>query len=251
MILNIYILHSFYHLPRRPDSVCYCSNIIPEPIPIRSKIIMLQHPNEVKRCLRTTKIIELSIPSESYYLYRGKKFTQKKFPDFYKMLADPNRESILVFPSDNAESLYTLKPNIPERSDGTTKPYNIIVLDGTWSQAKVLYNTNPIMSTIRCIKLDNTQPSRYVIRTQPMENCLSTVEAVGLVLAHLESNPTIMDHFTKPLKAICDFQLIKGAVEHQSKEYMITNGLYQKPLNKRIQKSLDLNHKLHIKDLLA
>jgi len=204
---------------------------------------MLQHPNEVKRCLRTTKIIELSIPSDRYHLFRGKKFSsQRKFADsLHELLDDSERETILVYPSPNAEPLASLP----------IKPYNIVVLDGTWSQAKVLYNTNPRIRALRCIKLDNTEPSLYVIRTQPTETCLSTVEAVGLVLTHVEQNPTIMEWFTRPLKTICDFQLNKGANEHQSKEYLITNGLYTKPVNKRVQKSLDLNMKIEFKDLLC
>ena len=206
---------------------------------------MLQHPNEVKRCLRTTKIIELSFPTENYHLYRCKRISERKFPTLFSMSEDNSRESVLVFPSNKAEPLHSL-PN-----DLDSKPYNIVMLDGTWSQAKVLYNSNPVIRSLRCIQLENSERSRYVIRTQPTETCLSTVEAVGLVLSHVERKPEIMDWFTRPLKAICDFQLDNGAVEHQSKEYLITNGLYQKPLNKKIQKSLDLKLKLDIKDLLC
>ena len=92
---------------------------------------------------------------------------------------------------------------------------------------------------MKCIRLDNSERSKYVIRTQPTEICLSTVEAAGLVLEHLEPNSSIFDSFTRPLKAICDYQLNKGAVEHQSKEYLINNGLYNKPLNKKLQKQLE------------
>ena len=37
----------------------------------------------------------------------------------------------------------------------------------------------------------------------------------------------------KPLKALCDFQMDHGAVPHQSKEYLIFNGLYKKPISKK------------------
>lgn len=207
---------------------------------------MLQHPNEVKRCLRTTKIIELSVPPSHYHLYRAKKFSSKKHPELFELLENgrDGRENVLLFPSPDAVSLASL-PTSPELT------YNIVVLDGTWSQAKVIFNSSQTLREMRCVALDNTERSRYVIRTQPTDTCLSTVEAVGLVLSHLEGSPAIMDLLTTPLKAICDFQINNGAVEHQSKEYLITNGLYDKPLNKRVQKSLDLNMKLNIKDLVC
>lgn len=239
---NYFDSYPFSPLSSRPQPVCYCADITPTVIPLRNHLVMLQHPNEVKRCLRTTKIIELSIPTDRYHLFRGKRFPPKKYPDLYDMLESGVRENVLVYPSNDAVSIASLPTDVS---------YNVFVLDGTWSQAKVLYNTNPMLRSMRCIKLDNTEPSRYVIRTQPTETCLSTVEAVGLVLSHFEENPSIMEWLTKPLKTICDFQLNNGATEHQSKEYLITNGLYQKPLNKRVQKSLDLNMKLDIKDLLC
>ena len=34
--------------------------------------------------------------------------------------------------------------------------------------------------------------------------------------------------FVRPLRALCEFQMAHGAVVHQSKEYLIENGLYKK-----------------------
>lgn len=238
---------SLFHY-RRPNIVCYCGSIVQEPILITNHIIMLQHPNEVKRCLRTTKIIELSIPADHYHVFRGKKFALRKFPELYEMLGQPGRINLLVFPSTNSQQvvqLYDLpsamslkKMNNENGTDHEQISYNIIVLDGTWSQAKVLYNSNPILQGFQCIELDNRERSRYVIRTQPTDTCLSTVEAVALVLAHLEPNAGIFEQLTKPLTAICEYQLEWGAVEHQSKEYLITNGLYTKRLNRRAKQRL-------------
>ncbi|XP_017490015.1 PREDICTED: DTW domain-containing protein 2-like [Rhagoletis zephyria] len=235
----------------RPNTACYCSAITPSPIPLRNHLIMLQHPNEVKRCLRTTKIIELSLPPSHYHLYRAKRFTPKRFPDLFALLDSGERENILLFPSPTAVPLASLPP-IPEKTGSkSATAYNIVVLDGTWSQAKVMFNSNATLRSMRSVALDNTAPSRYVIRTQPTETCLSTVEAVALLLAHLEEQPDIVELLTSPLKTICDHQINNGAVEHQSKEYLITNGLYGKPLKKRVKKYLDLNLKLNIKDLVC
>jgi DTW domain-containing protein YfiP len=68
------------------------------------------------------------------------------------------------------------------------------------------------------VKLTVPAISSYVIRTQPTDNCLSTVESVALALSLLEGNPDIHKIFVRPLQALCDIQLEHGAVVHQSKE---------------------------------
>jgi hypothetical protein len=77
-----------------------------------------------------------------------------------------------------------------------------------------------------------------VIRTQPTEESLSTVETAALALSYLENNPTIYQQLNKPLEALCKFQLEHGAVRHSSKEYMILNGLYKKPITRKIKQKL-------------
>ena len=77
-----------------------------------------------------------------------------------------------------------------------------------------------------------------MIRTQPTEESLSTVETAALALSYLENDPTIYQQLNKPLKALCEFQLNHGAVRHFSKEYMILNGIYKKQITQKIKKKL-------------
>lgn len=220
---------------RRPQPVCFCSDI--DPISqLQNHLIILQHPNELKRCLRTTKILELSIPDTNYHLFNGKRFPLKKFPQLFKLIEQ--RETILLYPSPMAESLGIegIQSNDP---DNRNNGFNVIILDGTWHQARVLFNCNSFLHSLRCIKLESTGRSQYVIRTQPTETCLSTVEAAAILLSRLEHDPSIHDRLTRPLRTICDYQLNKGAVTHQSKEYLITNGLYERPLNRRLKKKVN------------
>lgn len=43
---------------------------------------------------------------------------------------------------------------------------------------------------------------------------------------------------TRPLEALCDFQIQHGACKHDSKEYKIENGLWHKTLKKKYLKKL-------------
>src|SRR5262249_2916994 len=68
----------------------------------------------------------------------------------------------------------------------------VILLDGTWSQAKALWWRNAWMLKCRRIVLGPRQPSRYgKVRREPRRDALSTIEAAGMLLSRLEGRPEI------------------------------------------------------------
>uniref|UniRef100_A0A669AVG7 tRNA-uridine aminocarboxypropyltransferase n=1 Tax=Oreochromis niloticus TaxID=8128 RepID=A0A669AVG7_ORENI len=81
-----------------------------------------------------------------------------------------------------------------------------------------------------------TLSSQYVIRTQPSNICLSTLECAAVALSILERNDEIQEVLLKPLKALCSFQLQHGAQIHHSKEHLLKNGMYDKPMPKNKRK---------------
>ena len=101
-----------------------------------------------------------------------------------------------------------------------------------------MYSSSPELHSLQKVEIEFGQPSSYVIRTQPLEQCLSTVETAALALAHVESDPSIFATFMKPLEALCNFQLSHGAQKHASKEYLVINGLFDKPVPKNILRKL-------------
>ena len=87
--------------------------------------------------------------------------------------------------------------------------------------------------------------SVYTIRTQPREFFLSTLETAAVILSTLEENPQMYEDLVKPLKALCQFQLDHGCEEHQSKEYLIFKGLYNKPISKKYYNKLTKGSKFN------
>jgi DTW domain-containing protein len=70
----------------------------------------------------------------------------------------------------------------------------IVLLDGTWSQAKALWWRNPWMLKCQRVILGPHQPSRYgQLRREPRRDGLSTIEAAGMLLAALEKRPDIAE----------------------------------------------------------
>ncbi|XP_014204053.1 DTW domain-containing protein 2 [Copidosoma floridanum] len=217
---------------RRPAGVCWCPGLPTTPLKCSSRIVVLQHPAEVKRCLRTAPMLTLALEAGKCITYRGKKFPSAKHEGLMEILNDP--DTLLLYPSPNAVPLNEFTP---VGTDGQ-KPYNLVLLDGTWPQAKAMYTASPALSKLKSCKLVNVSTSEYVIRTQPTEGCLSTLESGALALSILENKPWLKDGMLGPLHYLCKFQLENGAVTHQSKEFLIKQKAYPKLIGKRLAKQL-------------
>ena len=217
---------------KRPVPVCWCPGLPKHPVCPASRIIILQHPAEVRRCLRTAPMLALGLETGKCVVFRGKKFPLPKHEGLAEILDDKN--TILLYPSPDAIALNKLPPvGINEQ-----KPYNLILLDGTWPQAKAIYHSSPPLSFLRACKLVGVPTSEYVIRTQPTEGCLSTLETGAFALSILEGDPALKDKMLGPLHYLCRFQLENGAVTHQSKEFLIKQKAYPKLIGRRLAKQL-------------
>ena len=68
----------------------------------------------------------------------------------------------------------------------------IVLLDGTWSQAKALWWRNAWMLKCKRVVLAPKRPSRYgKLRREPRSDGLSIIEATAMLLARLERKPEI------------------------------------------------------------
>ena len=66
----------------------------------------------------------------------------------------------------------------------------VVVLDGTWKEAKTLWWRNPWLLKLHRLVLNPPRKSRYGrIRREPRLEALSTIEAVGLLMKHLDGGP--------------------------------------------------------------
>uniref|UniRef100_A0AC11D0W0 DTW domain containing 2 n=1 Tax=Ovis aries TaxID=9940 RepID=A0AC11D0W0_SHEEP len=92
------------------------------------------------------------------------------------------------------------------------------------------------------VQLKTSISSQYVIRAQPTNRCLSTLECAAVALSILEKNNYIQETLLRPLQALCSFQLQHGAQIRLSKEHLLKNGLYPKPMpkNKRKLRKMEL-----------
>lgn len=187
----------------------------------------MQHPAEEKRCLRTAPILKLGLAEGKCLIFKGKRFLKLE-PELKEILEAKN--TLLLYPAADSIPI----DDIP-KDEG---PFNIVLLDGTWQQAKAIFTGNAALHKLRTIKLIPRDNSNYIIRTQPHEKCLSTVESAIEALSILENDNSYKEALIQPLKKICNVQLENGAVAHQSKEFLIKNNQYPKLVGKRLNRLL-------------
>jgi DTW domain-containing protein YfiP len=167
------------------------------PFETRLQILILQHPQEQDRALGTAGLtvrhfrkaamkVGLSWPSLSKLLGRQ---------------ADPHRWAVLYLGSAKAAAVAPGREIVLVNRKGEAEPHQdavlrglegIVLLDGTWSQAKALWWRNAWMLKCRRVILGPARPSRYGrLRREPRRDGLSTIEAAALLVSRLENRPEI------------------------------------------------------------
>ncbi|TRY65180.1 hypothetical protein DNTS_009420, partial [Danionella cerebrum] len=219
---------------RRPEKVCLCPFLPALPLDISTRLYIVQHPAEESRVLRTVPLLAACLPPDRCRVIVGRRFSEERFPELAAVCKDSR--TLLLYPGATAENLEELRLD-------SDPPHSLILIDGTWSQAKDIYGRNALLQRARQVQLRSASCSQYVIRTQPSDSCVSTLECAAVALAALEKNDSIREVLLRPLQALCSFQLQHGAQVHHSKEHQLTHGQYRKPLPRNKRKIRRL-HKL-------
>jgi DTW domain-containing protein YfiP len=150
----------------------------------RAEFVLLIHPKEARNRIGTARMVKLCMPDSHLIEGRGQEFDQH--PVLQGILRDPTRQPFLVYPARNAVQLDRLVPVQAEQVFDPSRRPVLVLIDGTWSQAKRMVRLSRILSELPALAFEPDQPSRYRIREQPGEFCLSTVEAVHTMLHHLD-----------------------------------------------------------------
>src|SRR5256714_12901818 len=180
----------------KPLPLCICDSVTP--IDNRIALLILQHPQEQDRALGTARLTALHFKNAVLKIGLS-------WPSLAKALGrpvhDPSRWAVLYLGSAKVSELDTdaeivaidRKGGMEEGQRAILKEIQgIVLLDGTWSQAKALWWRNAWMLKCQRVILGPKQPSRYGrLRKEPRQDGLSTIEAAGLLLGALERRPDI------------------------------------------------------------
>src|SRR6201996_5904956 len=182
----------------KPLPLCICDSIAP--IESSISLLILQHPQEQDRALGTARLAALHFKDAVVKIGLS-------WPSLSKALGrkvdDPSRWAVLYLGSAKAADLDTDRDIVAINRKGEVEEHQrailediegIVLLDGTWSQAKALWWRNAWMLKCQRVILGPVRPSRYgALRREPRRDGLSTIEAAGMLLAGLEKRPKIAE----------------------------------------------------------
>ncbi len=177
------------HCNKAP-ALCVCEGIAK--LDNRVGLLILQHPQEQDKGLGTARLTALHFNNAVFKIGLS-------WPSLTKALgrqADPKAWAVLYLGSakpadfpDRAEIAVLDKSGapVPHQNSALSEIEGIILLDGTWSQAKTLWWRNAWMLKCKRVALAPRRPSLYgKLRKEPRKEALSTLESAGLLISRLE-----------------------------------------------------------------
>jgi DTW domain-containing protein YfiP len=204
---------------RKCAALCICDTVVP--IDNRIFVLILQHPQEQDRELGTARLTALHIVNATLKVGLS-------WPSLSRILGravDPHRVAILYLGSAKAARLAGDRDVVVLDRKGEPEDdqeallrdiEGVVLLDGSWSQAKALWWRNPWMLKCRRVILQSRRPSRYgKLRRSPRREGLSTIEAAAMLLSRLEARPEIEAALTASFeRLIARYRLTQTARPH-------------------------------------
>ncbi len=163
----------------RPASSCLCPG--EAPLPLNAKIVLLMHEKEWRRqkC-NTGRLACLNL--EGAEIIPGLAFDGNA--RVRELLADQGSLCMLLYPGAAAVNL-SEEAFPAELLVG--KRLVVFIIDATWSCSRSVLRASPGLLALPRLMFSPTQKSRWIIKKQPADWCLSTIESIHELLLALEA----------------------------------------------------------------
>lgn len=180
---------------RKPVAVCVCDRA--RALPVRTRVRVLQHPQEQDRLLGTVPILERMVGAE--------RSVGLSWPNLSSAIGgEPTGRWAVIWPSQLPRPLAPEELARPFVRLGSQEPIEgVLVLDGTWSQAKALWWRNAWLLKLDRIVLHPVEPSIYGrLRREPRAQYVSTLEAVGEALVGLGEPESVRTELRRVMRTL-------------------------------------------------
>ena len=161
-----------------PKSLCWCPSI--QPMETRTRFVFLMSPKEFKREKAATgRLTHLCLANSEIHM--GISFDHDE--SVQALLDDAANRCVLLYPGPQALNLSA--GNLSSDDLGGRRLV-VFIIDATWGGARKILRHSRCLQSLPRVMFTPTARSRFVIKQQPHENCLSTLEAAHELLIALE-----------------------------------------------------------------
>lgn len=185
----------------RAELSCLCSEL--SSLKTQSKWIILAHPKEARRATSTGRITHLMLKNSDYIITDQVDHNEK----LKSLLLTPHCATFLLFPGEDSIQIHGRYCENGQFNSFAFKNIQFIVIDSTWYQAKKMFQNSSILRSLPKVSFSNTKKSNFKFRTQPREECLSTIESVHYFLNILDPHYAPYDKLIEIFDKMVDFQV--------------------------------------------
>lgn len=173
----------------RPMALCFCDAI--PCIQNRTDVLILQHVGERSHPFNTARIVRKALHRCRLITDHNQRFGNHCLPI--------QANAGLLYPAESAPELSELPAD--------QKPAQLVIIDGTWHQAKTIVRDVPQLRVLPRYRLSPATPGRYRIRREPHHHSLSTLEATVAALQALEPETESLEQLNAAFHRMVDDQL--------------------------------------------
>jgi DTW domain-containing protein YfiP len=152
----------------RAKKNCLCGSI--KPFATKMRFVILMHTKEDRRQKTgTARLAKLCLKNSELLI--GTDFTRNERVN--ALLGEPAYSPFVLFPGPEAVNFKTMGGVLP-----AGKTPLVFVIDGTWECARRLLNRSKNIRALPRLSFSRSYTSQFAIKKQPMEHCISTIEAL-------------------------------------------------------------------------
>ncbi len=178
----------------RPKPLCFCQSI--PRIDNNTNVLILQHIGERFHPFNTARIVQRALRHCHLIAGHNQRLGRHHLPI--------QANSALLFPRADAPSLAELP--------ASRRPNQLVIIDGTWHQAKTILRDVLQLQKIPCYRLAPAAPGQYRIRREPNSQSLSTLEATVAALRVLEPDTVGLEQLLAAFN-----QMVEGQLTHPNR----------------------------------
>jgi len=194
--------HERCYTCRRSKPLCYCHLI--KSFQSEPQFVILIHPVEFRRRVATGRMAHLCLNNS--IMIDAASFGENT--KLQGILNNPDHHCVVLYPGENSVNLSPL--SVGERWElfPKDKKLVIIVIDGTWNTASGMMRSCEKLNNLPRVCFSPRQASRFRIRKQPKDFCLSTIEAIHecIDLLNVQAS-SAHDHLLEVFDRVIDWHI--------------------------------------------